>query len=108
MQLDNLFRPIVTNTLNIRQFQKIRSTCIIKVGCPFSTCLALPLNSKRGSEHCSNLADIAQEKSRANIEQKKDNFVRNILQPKDNDNDADNVFFSLTQLSNNFLCWVAN
>ena len=46
VQLDNLLRRIVINTLNSHQFWRIRSTCVTKVGCPFWTCLMYPLNFK--------------------------------------------------------------
>ena len=49
VQLDKLFRPMVTNTLNSHQFWKFKPTCIIKVGCPFWICLMVCLNSKIGS-----------------------------------------------------------
>ena len=48
VQLGNLFRPIVPNTLNSHQFRGIWSTCVIKVGSPFWKSLMLPLNSKIG------------------------------------------------------------
>ena len=47
-KLDNLFRPIVTNTLNFLQFWRFGSICVTKVGSPFRTCRTLPLNSKKG------------------------------------------------------------
>ena len=48
VQLDNLIRPIVINTLNSHQFQRIRSTCVIKDGCPYWTYLTLLLSSETG------------------------------------------------------------
>ena len=50
MELVNLLRLIVTNTLNYHQFLRIRSTCVTKIGCPFWPCLMLPLNSKIGPD----------------------------------------------------------
>ena len=54
--LDNLFGPIDNNTLNYHQLWRIKSTCGVKVGCPFWTSLVLPLNSKIGPDHkfCTN------------------------------------------------------
>ena len=46
MQLDNLFTTIVANTFNSHQFWRIRPNFVTKVGFPFWTWLALPLNSK--------------------------------------------------------------
>ena len=54
MQLDNLLRPIVSNTFNSHQFWRIRSTYVTKVACPSLTCLVLILNSKTGPEHLAN------------------------------------------------------
>ena len=54
VQLDNLFRPIVTNTSNSYQFRRIRSTCVPKVGCHFWTCITFPLNSNIGPANIRN------------------------------------------------------
>ena len=34
-KLDNLFKLIVTNSLNFHRFSRIRSTCVTEEGCPF-------------------------------------------------------------------------
>ena len=47
-KLDNLFKLIVTNSLNFHRFSRIRSTCVTEEGYPFWTCQTHLLDSEIG------------------------------------------------------------